>query len=96
MTDADDSEVHELTWTAEMYHDDGAVVERQEFKVRSRREETFNSDGFWKAILLDRDGRHLRSVPLVAIEAEAEEAPPRLFIQWQDAVTDCEEVPGFV
>ena len=32
----------------------------------------------------------------MAIEADAVEARPRLYIQWQDAVPDCREVPGFV
>ena len=71
MTHTDDSRSGYDTWTLELYDDDGGVVEQRELKVQRRSGQPFNSDGFWKAILLDRDGRHLRSVPLVAIETEA-------------------------
>jgi len=59
-------------------------------------DEPFNADGYWKAIFLQPDGQILRAVPLTAIVADEEPGPPRFLVWWNDAVMDCEDVPGFI
>jgi hypothetical protein len=83
-------------WTLEIYDDEGVLVSREEIQAPPETDEPFNSDGLWKAVLLQPDGRSLRTVPLIAILTETEGGPPHGFIMYNDTAVDCATVPGFI
>jgi hypothetical protein len=58
--------------------------------------EPFNSDGYWKAIVLEPDGSTLSPIPLTAIVVGNYGGDPRFYVYWNDTVMDCEAVPGFI
>lgn len=80
-------------WTYEIKRSDG-TVERGELTVPDS-DAPFNDDGYWKAVLLEPDGR-LHCVRVMGVTADLVEAPPKFFIWWHDAAMNCNDVPGFI
>jgi hypothetical protein len=94
MSDPQDPAVRDNVWTLEVTRPDG-TVESRKIAMPVTPDEPFNSDGFWKAVILGPEGA-LRCVPLLAVVAEVVEAPPHLFVWVNDTAVECETVPGFI